>query len=98
METDIKQVFILLHINLERREYPPQPVVFDSLPKLHQHAVDMVVKKIDGFDERHRAPLLMYAQHKLYDKFFDLWRYLQKESMCPVGFDLHWEEQPQVVL
>ncbi len=97
METETKQVFVLLRINLERKE-PPQSVVFDALPKLHQHAVDMVVKKIEEFNERHRAPLLLYARHKMYDKFFDFWRYLQKENMCAAGFDLHWEEEPQVVL
>lgn len=98
METETKQVFVLLHINLEHKDKPPQSVVFDALPKLHQHAVDMVVMKIDGFDERHRTPLLQYAQNKLYDKFFDFWRYLQKENMCTAGFDLYWEDEPQVVL
>lgn len=98
MDTETKQVFVLLRINLEHREEPPQSVVFDALPKLHQHAVDMVVKKIDGFDECYRSHLLQYAQHKLYDKFFDFWRHLQKENMCGAGFDLHWENEPQVVL
>lgn len=101
METDsIKQVFVLLYFNFESEGAGiiPQSIVFDKLVKLQQHAVDMIVKRIDRFDERHRVPLLKYAENKMYDNFFKLWRHTQKEHMGGVGFDLHWDSEPQVVL
>lgn len=96
MDTPISQVYVLLYYNLLAG--PPEPLVFDALPKLQQHVVDLVVKKLDKFEEMHRVPLQQYANNKMYDNFFKFWRYLQKEKLCRAGFDAHWEDEPQVVL
>lgn len=97
----IQQVFVLIYAKKGSKNDPiprPIPIVFDSLSKLHQHVVDLVVKNISQFEERHRVPLLRYAGDKMFKNFFDLWRYLKKEDLCRASFDAYWDETPQVVL
>lgn len=99
-----RSVFILMYVQIKVEEGEAvqktraQPVVFDALPKLYQHLVDLVKRNIHLYEERFAVPLLKYGDDMDYNKFIMMWRYAQDNNGRPTGFEAYWDDEPQLVL
>lgn len=95
-----QHAYVLLYYNLENPTTTLQPevILFDSPAKLKQHVADLIIRKIDKFDEYHRPVMLQLGKNKMFENLFNLWRHLEKEGSCFTGFDVHWDDKPQAVL
>lgn len=93
-----QQVYVLMYVHIDGIIARPKPIVFDSLMKMYQHLVDLVMKNIDRYHERFAVPLKKYGEMKEYTRFINLWRHAQLENGQNTGFDAYWDEEPVMVL
>lgn len=94
------QVWNLLFMNTGGITHSrPQVVNFSSYDNLKKHVVEMILK-CERLDTRFRLSIDLLWKHGLdnFQRIVETFRMAQTENSVSVGFDIWWDEEPQVLL
>lgn len=97
MTEEIKAIWVLLFKRTKGGEVI-QPILFHEYPRLKRHACAIIVKHVEAFDEKYRQPLQSYYKSERHDEVINLWKNAKQDMKTDLGFDLEWDEKPEVVM
>lgn len=76
----------------------PAAIPCSSYETLKKHVCDLIANRLSVFDPRFRESLILLLESKNYDKTIEVWRTAQLHNTTPIGFDMWWDESPEVCL
>jgi hypothetical protein len=96
---DIIQVWNLFLIQAPKDGLGSRPTVlnFSSKEKMQQH-IKEIVMKLGRLDRDFRDTLESLLAPEKFDLFMKIFRQVQLNNSQPLGFDLWYKEEPQVLL
>lgn len=105
-DDDQTYVYNLYHLNAGEVSSRPRAINFSSRKKMERHIVDMIVNNTAGkLDQPFHSAIydLLKEQETnhfttIFDRVVAVFRKAQLENSKPLGFDIYWDEEPQVLL
>jgi hypothetical protein len=97
---EIIHVYNLYHLNMEVALSRPKVINFSTKKKMTKHITEMIMK-CDRIDARFRnqlEPLAPTDGSGDWLRFIETFRMAQMHNSRNIGFDIYWDEEPQVLL
>jgi hypothetical protein len=97
MKEEIKAIWVLM-FKRTKGWNTVQPILFHEYTNLKKHVCAIIVKHVEAFDDKYKQPIQNLYVDGRYDEIINLWKNAKDNMKKDLGFDLEWDDGPEVVL